>query len=257
MSSSSTADPTDGAAPAAVITGSQGGIGQALCAHFRAAGYFVIGTDLAPHNGGCDAYLAADLRAFACSEDERTRFATELMRLSAGHPIKVLVNNAAVQILGSAEGMTPEDLRTTLDVNLVAPALLIQQLLPHLAAHDGAVVNIGSIHSRLTKPEFVAYATSKAGPLGLTQALAVDTGSRVRFNIIEPAAIATPMLIAGFADQPEGLSRLESYHPVKHIGQAEDVASVAAFLASDQARFLNGAIVNLDGGISSRLHDPS
>jgi NAD(P)-dependent dehydrogenase (short-subunit alcohol dehydrogenase family) len=240
-----------------LITGSQGGIGQALCAGFRAAGYFVVGTDLPAQGAGCDAYLAADLAVFARDAEARGRFARALERLRAGRPLKTLVNNAAVQTLAGAQDLTGEVLRETLDVNVVAPALLTALLLPELAAQRGSVVNIGSIHARLTKPGFVAYATSKAALSGLTRALAVDIGDRVRVNAIEPAAMATGMLVEGFADNPEGLTRLARFHPLGRIGEPAEVADLAVFLASDRAGFLNGAVVALDGGIGSRLHDPA
>lgn len=246
---------------AALITGANGGIGQALCMAFADVGYRVIATDLAQqcaqHSSLPNAYISLDLAALPRNPDLQSDFLQRLTRQLDGCLLHVCVNNAAVQILGQLEDIADADFQHTLDVNLFAPLVLSRLLLPLLEAAGGSIVNIGSVHSRLTKPEFVAYATSKAGLRGLTQALAVDTGSRVRVNIIEPAAIATPMLIEGFTGHPDGISQLERYHPVSRIGQPADVASIAVFLASDQARFLNGATVNLDGGIGSRLHDPS
>ena len=94
------------------------------------------------------------------------------------------MNNAAVQILAPADAITFDQWRETLDTNLLAPFLLTQALLPELERGRGSVVNVASIHANLTKPGFVAYATSKAALVGLTRSLAVDLGGRVRVNAV-------------------------------------------------------------------------
>jgi NAD(P)-dependent dehydrogenase (short-subunit alcohol dehydrogenase family) len=118
------------------------------------------------------------------------------------------------------------------------------------------VINIGSIHARRTKPEFVAYATSKGALETLTRALAVELGSRARVNAISPAAIDTPMLRAGFEGQTQNYEALAQCHPAGRIGTPVELAELALFLASDSALFQNGSIVDFSGGNSGRLHDP-
>lgn len=130
-------------------------------------------------------------------------------------------------------------------------------MLPQLEQARGSVINISSIHARLTKAHFVAYATSKAALSGMTRAMAVDLGGRVRVNAIEPAAIATDMLKAGFAGQPEQFALLEACHPQGRIGTPAEVAALALAIADGELRFLHGACVAMDGGISGRLHDPA
>lgn len=182
-----------------LITGANGGIGRALVETFHNAGYRVIATDTAEQasNLDCASYLQADLGRYA--QDETYAAATTAsLRAKFSGRLDLLINNAAIQILGGADSLTRENWRTTLDVNLLAPFLLTQSLLPELEAAKGGVINIGSIHARLTKKNFVAYATSKAALAGMTRALAVDLGPRVRINAIEPAAIETEMLKAGF-----------------------------------------------------------
>lgn len=192
-----------------------------------------------------------------CFDKERS--AALLAKLhSAVEPsgLNVLVNNAAVQPLNSTEKITLDEWRQTLDINLTAPFLLIQGLLPALERVGGNVVNISSVHAIATKPAFVTYATSKAALGGLTRALAIDLGGRVRVNAINPAATATAMLLAGFVGKEAQFEELSRMHPVGRIAQPEEVASAALFLASTQADFITGASLNLDGGISVRLHDP-
>lgn len=90
----------------------------------------------------------------------------------------------------------------------------------------------------------------------MTRALAVDLGARVRINAIEPAAIETGMLKAGFAGKPELYQALENCHPQLRIGQPEEVARLALALAAGGINFMHGACVGLDGAISARLYDP-
>ena len=240
-----------------LITGASGGIGISLCETFLSAGWRVLATDrsgaVPPPGTG---FLPLDLRRFASEEAVREAFVAEVRgRLTEGR-LDALVNNAAVQRLGTTAEATQEDWELSLSVNVVAPFLLVQSFLPELERQRGAVVNISSIHATQTKPGFVAYATSKAALSGMTRSMAVDLGGRVRVNAIHPAAIATPMLEAGFEGRSEDRRRLDEFHPAGRIGRPEEVARLAVFLASEDAGFLTGACLGLDGAISGRLHDP-
>lgn len=242
----------------AIVSGAAGGIGLALVAAFRDAGYRVIATDRMsrPPTQHCDAYVEADLQR-TVSDTAYAAQVFERLRAHIGHDsLATLVNNAAVQILGGVEELSVDDWRQTLDVNLLAPFVWTQALLPQLEAASGCVVNISSIHARLTKQGFVAYATSKAALSGLTRSMAVDVGHRVRVNAIEPAAIATPMLEAGFAANPEKFETLKHVHPAGRIGRPEEVAALALALCDGRMGFVNGACIALDGAIGARLHDP-
>jgi NAD(P)-dependent dehydrogenase (short-subunit alcohol dehydrogenase family) len=128
-------------------------------------------------------------------------------------------------------------------------------LLNQLEKSQGCIINIGSIHHQLTKPNFISYATSKSALIGLTKALAVDLQGRIRVNAISPAAIETAMLRAGFDNDENALDELRKIHPVQRIGYPSDVAKMALFLASDKSGFIHGANLTLDGGISSVLKD--
>lgn len=243
---------------AAIITGAAGGIGQALCREFAEAGYHVIASDLDKEcpSGETTTWVSIDLDRLCRENDYLQQMGSALRQAAGDSRIAVLINNAAVQIVKPAELLTAEDWTRTLNVNLLAPFLLTQALLSDLYAAKGSVVNISSIHATQTKPEFTAYATSKAALNGLTRSLGVELGTRVRVNAICPAAITTPMLIAGFAGHEAGLDDLARMHPAGRIGKPEEVAALALFLASDAAQFITGAEIALDGGISARLHDP-
>ncbi|MDP1946742.1 MAG: SDR family oxidoreductase [Nitrospirota bacterium] len=239
----------------ALITGAAGGIGRVLCAEFRRAGYRVIGTDMAGAPGiACDHFVEADLKAVSRDEACLKRFVQQLNIPASG--LTALVNNAAVQILNRTDTVSVQDWRDTLDVNVLAPFLLTQALLPYLEKAGGSVVNMGSVHAIATKPGFVCYATSKAALVGLTRALAVDLGGRIRVNAINPAAVATPMLLQGFKGKDAQFSALGGMHPLGRIAEPAEIAQVVLFLVSRNAAFITGAAFDVDGGILSRLHDP-
>jgi NAD(P)-dependent dehydrogenase (short-subunit alcohol dehydrogenase family) len=242
---------------AALVTGIAGGIGSALGAAFRAAGYRVIGTGrMRADSDICDAFVEADLNQLADDDAALDAFARAVRAALDGAELEVLVNNAAAQILAPAGSLSMDAWRRTMNVNLTAPFRLVQTFLSDLEAARGCVINIGSVHAQATKPEFAAYATSKAALHGLTRALAVDLGARVRVNCLAPAAIATPMLMAGFEGREAAFQDLEACHPLNRIGAPEEAAAAAVFLASPGAAFATGTIFYLDGGVLSRLHDP-
>ena len=167
------------------------------------------------------------------------------------------MNNAAHQVVSNFEGLTNADWRTTMDTNVHAPFALTQLFLPELKSGRGSVVNVASIHANLTKPGFVAYASSKGALVSLTKSLAVDLGPcGVRCNAILPAAISTPMLMDSFKADPKAYSRLAELHPVGRIGTPGEVAEFVAFLAGDGAGFITGSALAIDGGMGGRLQDP-
>jgi NAD(P)-dependent dehydrogenase (short-subunit alcohol dehydrogenase family) len=238
----------------AIVTGSAGRIGAAVCALLRQNGYHVIGLDRQAQSPEADALITTDLNRLATDEAYRLHLADHARALAGETPIQLLVNNAAEQLLNPTDHLTAEQWHTTLNVNLTAPFLLTQVFLPDLEAAKGSVVNIASIHQQLTKPRFVAYATSKSALVGMSKALAVDLAGRIRVNAISPAAIETPMLRAGFPNADD-YQKLNDIHPVGRIGQPEEVAQLVLFLASEAAGFINGANIQIDGGISSVLKD--
>jgi NAD(P)-dependent dehydrogenase (short-subunit alcohol dehydrogenase family) len=241
---------------AALITGALGGIGVALCEEFRRAGYYVIATDRKEGECACDHFLNLDVCELYHSDEKRLAVQKTLEPFLAESGLYVLVNNAATQILNRTDDIRIADWDETLQTNLIAPFLLSQMFLPEIERAKGSVINIASIHSVATKPGFVCYATSKAALVGLTRSMAVDLGPRVRVNAINPAATATPMLLAGFAGRSKELDELAKKHPLERIAQPWEVAKTALFLASSDAAFITGVCLNIDGGIGGRLHDP-
>lgn len=260
--------PTDSRAPAAsrsvLVSGAAGGIGAALVRHLGQEGWRVLATDrpeVCPPSAEEPAFpvrwLPADLAPLASDGAALEAFARRVKELSRGAPLAAIVHNAALQRLGPFADLSAADWQASLAINLLAPVAISRQLLDDLIAHRGSIVHISSIHSQLTKAEFTAYATSKAALSGLTRALSVEIGHQVRVNAIEPAAIRTPMLEAGFADHPHQLAELEAFHPSCSIGSPQDVARAVSYLIDPANTFLNGCVLQLGGGIHNRLHDPA
>ena len=244
---------------AVLITGALGGIGRALCEEFHSHGYKVIALDKQAGKVPAHLLLQIDIRTIATNEEVRSDLfgKVDSFLQKEGADLKGLINNAAIQILGETNQLTSKDWQETLETNLLAPFFLSQLFLPQLEKAKGSIVNVSSIHEKLTKPTFVAYATSKSALSGLTRSMAVDLGGKVRVNAICPAAIGTTMLAAGFAGKPDALVSLQSAHPSGRIGMPEEVAQLARFLIAEAPPFLTGSCLGLDGGIAGRLHDPA
>ena len=241
-----------------LITGAAGGIGRALCENYSCAGWHVIATSRSqnPKELNCAAYIPADGALIARDEDARLDFIAKVREHLADGKLDSLINNAAVQILGATEDITLDDFRFSFDVNVAAPFAFVQGFLKELTEANGRVVNIGTVHAQSTKAGFVAYATTKTALHGLTRALAVDLGPDIRVNTLAPAATATPMLMAGFENNPEAFQALSDAHPLKRIADPSEIAKAALFLSGSDSSFLTGSTIYADGGVLSRLHDP-
>lgn len=239
---------------AVVITGVLGGIGSQLAKTFQENNYKVIGLDIketpSPY---CDKFIKFDIHQYCANPSYKQQmeavFDAEIPELF------VLINNAAVQILSSLDDIKLDDWNQTLNVNVTGPLLLSQFFLGRLERSRGSIVNIASIHHQLTKKRFIAYASSKSALVGLTKALSVDLQGRVRVNAISPAAIDTQMLRDGFDNNEAKVQMLNEIHPSQRIGKPQEVSQLALLLAEDQLGFINGANLNIDGGISNVLKD--
>ena len=244
-----------------IITGASGGIGSALVDVFLNDSYSVIGIDVTASGRDADGYIEVltDLYEFAKNKSYREQV---LNRIKNHLPQRlddfVLINNAAVQILNTVSKLNWNDWDKTLTVNTIAPFFLIQGFLQKLIETRGHIINISSIHSKLTKANFTCYASSKAALEALTRSLAIELSPQgVSVNAIAPAAIATQMLIDGFVEAPHKLKELESYHPAGIIGSPEQLAIFVKSIVEQRGGFLTGSVLEFNGGIGNRLFDPN
>lgn len=234
---------------AVIVTGAAGGIGAALCERMRKDGYIAIGIDRHAAQAA-DTYLQVDL-----SESEQL---VELGRtLARDYELKAVVHNGAVQPIGGA-GETPFDEWTNaLRVNVIAVDALLSGTRENLAANDGSVVAISSVHGRATSGGITAYATTKAALEGWVRSAAMDLGPSIRVNAIAPGAIDTAKLREGFARWGETAEErkelLRQRTALRRIGEPSDVAGAVSFLIGDDARFITGTVLVVDGGATARL----
>jgi len=240
-----------------IVTGHNGGIGSAITTQLQHDGYTVLGIDSASGDG-----TVAELQIeLANLSDQDARVEAFVVEQLGDGQLSALINCAATQITGDFQSLGRSALMHSLAANAIAPLLLTQQLLPRLETTaqrpaPGTVINIGSIHSRLTKRGFMPYAISKAALAGATRSMALELGARVRILEIQPAAIATPMLEAGFGENKEARKALADVHPTGTIGAPQDVANTVSLILQHPSSFLNGGVINLDGGLSFALKDP-
>lgn len=177
------------------------------------------------------------------------------VRITAQHfgRITTLVNNAGVLLAGTAESLTDDDWEHTFNVNVRGTWLLARAALPHLRqSSGGSIINIGSVLSLVGARNRVAYAASKAAVLGLTRAMALDhAAENIRVNCICPGMVETEMIAPFNADETARRQRL-AMHPIGRFGQAEDIAGLAVFLASDESSWTTGTAFPVDGGYTAQ-----
>jgi NAD(P)-dependent dehydrogenase (short-subunit alcohol dehydrogenase family) len=235
---------------AVVITGAAGGIGTALCQRARKDGYLAIGIDQHPAVES-DVDIRIDLR----DSDQLVALGQQLAR---DYELKAIVHNAAVQPIGGAGEISAGDWSDALRTNVVAVDALVSTTRESLAANNGSVVVISSVHARATTGGITAYAATKAALEGWVRSAALDLGPEIRVNAVAPGAIDTAKLREGFARWGNELAEerkavLRQRTALGRIGEPSDVAGAVSFLISDDASFVTGAVLLVDGGATARL----
>lgn len=232
-----------------VVTGAARGIGRAVAELYAERGWRVLSADvnLPPVLRG-QRRVKADVST-AAGRERIVRAAREL------GGVQVLVNNAAYQgAHGSVLEVSERGWARTLGVNLTAPLLLTRALVD-LLPHGAAVVNVASVQGLFAEQGNAAYNASKGGLVNLTRAMALDLAPRgLRVNAVAPGAISTEGVLAAIEDSenPEQTRRdYEDLHALRRLGTPQEVAKVVYFLGSDEASFLTGAIVPVDGGMTA------
>lgn len=237
-----------------IVTGAAGGIGSAIAARFAAEGARVTLTDV--NANGAEAAAAAiratggRARAFAAdiatAEGCRAVIADVMAQESR---IDVLCNNAGINRRGALLDLTAEDWRLSFAVNLDAMFHTCRAALPHMIAQGGgAIVNTASQWGLHPAPGHIAYNVTKAAVASFTQNLARDYAPhRIRVNAVCPGEIRTPMLEAGVVRSGRTIADLDALVPFGRIGRPEEVAALVAFLASGEAEFICGSLVEITG----------
>ena len=243
----------------AIVTGVSGGIGSSIAKRLKDSNIKILGIDFITPNdtSNLDVFYKLDLQDIVLNKKSRNNFLNFVTNWLGQNSLELLVNNAAVQCLGEIKELDLDTWNKTLNVNLLAPFFLIQGLLDHLINSNGCVINISSIHARATKSNFVAYATSKAAISGMNRALSIELGSSISFYCIEPAAVLTEMLKAGFVNAPIKLNQLAACHPSGEISTPDQLSEFIYFLYDKRIPALQGTAIEFGGGISGKLYDPA
>ncbi len=166
--------------------------------------------------------------------------------------IDVLINNAGIQISRPSEELSSDDFDRVLAVNLRGAFLCAREAIRHFlaAGKRGVIVNVSSVHQLIPKPDYLGYSVSKGGMQNLTRTLALEYAGRgIRVNGIGPGATVTPINRA-WIDDPVKRAQVESHIPMARAGTAEEMGAVACFLASDDAAYITGQTIFVDGGLT-------
>lgn len=227
----------------AIVTGAASGIGWAVARRLAADGAEVFTADV---KGDVD--FVADLTG----TDANQRLVAAAVATIGG--VDTLVPCAGISAFHPLEGHDDAYFQQVLNVNLFAVFRLVREAVPHLKAHgEGRIVTIGSTTSTFGDEGLCAYAASKHALLGLTKSIAAELGQfGVTATCVQPGAIDTPMTAPAFSEAPEYRIFWENKAPLRRLGLPQDIADVVAFLCSDDARFVSGHGLWVDGGAMAR-----
>jgi glucose 1-dehydrogenase len=248
-----------------LVTGGSSGIGQAIAVRFAEYGANVAINYLrqpeeaaeteeqvqacvgkVQREGVKDVLVQGDVS----NEDDVVRMVADAVEGLGG--IDILVNNAGIQISRPTEELSSADFDRVLAVNLRGSFLCAREAIRHFLAEDkpGSIVNVSSVHQLIPKPGYLGYSASKGGMQNLTRTLALEYAGRgIRVNGIGPGATVTPINRA-WIDDPEKRAQVEEHIPMRRAGDSDEMAGVTAFLASDDAAYITGQTIFVDGGLT-------
>jgi NAD(P)-dependent dehydrogenase (short-subunit alcohol dehydrogenase family) len=233
-----------------VVTGGASGIGEATCRVLAAAGASVYITDIDQARAE---RLAADLPGAAAVLCDITDEAA-VKRMFAGIPkLDVLVNNAGIGLVGGIEETELADFQRLFRVNVEGTYLVTKHALPRLLASHGCVVNISSVAGQVGVKRRFAYCATKGAVIAMTRQLAVDYPTQIRVNCIAPGTVDTPFVEAYLEkyhkhEKEKIRAELNQRQPVGRLGKPDEIAHLVLYLASAEAAFVNGSVMNIDGG---------
>ena len=248
-----------------LVTGGSSGIGQAIAVRFAEYGANVAINYLRQPEDARD----TEEQVHACTakvkemgvrdvlvggdvsdEDDVVRMVAAAAEGLGG--LDILVNNAGIQISRPSEELSSADFDRVLAVNLRGSFMCAREAIRHFLGDDkdGSIINVSSVHQLIPKPGYLGYSTSKGGMMNLTRTLALEYAGRgIRVNGVGPGATVTPINRA-WIDDPVKRAQVEEHIPMRRAGEADEMAGVTCFLASDMAAYITGQTIFVDGGLT-------
>lgn len=240
----------------ALITGGGSGIGEAIGRLYAREGAAIIVADLIAERAErvAASFVESGGRAIASVFDvaEPESVNSAILAATAFGPIDILVNNAALSVGDDVLTIEPEVWDRNLAVVLRGPYLCSRAVLPSMIERRrGVIINIASVNGMTGLGE-EPYSAAKAGLLNLTQNMAIKYGQfGVRVNAISPGTVRTPIWSERLAEAPDVFETLSAWYPLQRVGEPEDIANAALFLASDESSFITGVNLPVDGGLTA------
>jgi NAD(P)-dependent dehydrogenase (short-subunit alcohol dehydrogenase family) len=232
----------------ALVTGAAGGIGKSLVRKLRAEGASVAVTDINVSHIEAEAHFPGDLSIAQFCDDLPNKTRDALGSLD------ILINNAGIIRRGKVTEATDDDFKSTMAVNIEAPFRLCRATIPIMTTNGGgSIVNTASCWGLSPGPDHPIYIMSKAALASFTQCLGRDHAHQnIRVNAVCPNEVNTPMIRSGFSirglDPDKAIEELSETVPLGRIAEPDDISDVILFLASDEARYMCGSLVEVNGG---------
>ena len=242
----------------AIVTGGGSGIGRAIGVRFAAQGakIHILDLSLKDAEATCREIGAAggNAEAHVCDVTDQKQVIGAFQQLAAQGPISILVNNAGISHIGTAESTSEEEFDRVMRVNVKGFYNCARAVVPHMKSTGGVILNMASIAGSSGLADRFAYSVSKGAVLAMTYSIARDyLAYNIRCNCISPARVHTPFVDSFLKNnypgrEPEMFDKLSRAQPVGRMGEPEEVAGLALFLCSDEASFITGVDYLLDGG---------
>jgi 2-keto-3-deoxy-L-fuconate dehydrogenase len=234
----------------ALVTGGASGIGEATCRELSRAGASVLIADLALEKAEALAAMLENAKALHLDVTSQKSIDAALKVVPK---LDILVNNAGIANVGDITKVEPDDFDRIMNVNVRSVYLMTKAFLPLLLVSHGSIVNIGSVAGMVGIKQRFAYCTSKGAILAMSKQLAVEYAKELRVNCICPGTVHTPF-VDGYLEKYHAhekekvMAELDARQPVGRMGKPEEVASMVRYVCSNEAAFMTGSWLTLDGG---------